>query len=129
MSRAAAFRSAALAFVLIGLLAALTLWDIYGAPPMKRFLRVAVLALACLPASACITPAGRGIVAKLPDYEIRHAPAIPCSDFLARIDPEQQLSNSQQRAAVKVCEEMTKGVTVNPREVLESMRQSVPGPF
>lgn len=120
-----------LALLLIALIAALTFLDVYGTKLMKRLARVAAVALLCLPLAACLgyTPVGKAIVGKLPNYEIRAKPAVSCSDFLERIDPEQRLSNAQQRAALKVCEQMTAGVVVNPAELQEAMRQSVPGPF
>lgn len=94
---------------------------------MNRILAFA--AALSLPLGGCVTPVGRTIVAKLPDYEIRHAPTITCSDFLVRIDPEAKLTNAQQRAAVKVCEEMTKGAIIKPAEIQEAMRQTIPTPF
>lgn len=124
-------RAASALLVLGALLAFLTFLDAYGPRLMKRLACVAALGLLCLPLGGCLglTPAGRAIVGKLPNYEIRQAPKISCSDFLARIDPDQTLTNAQQRAAVKVCEEMTAGVTVDPAALQDAMRQSVPSPF
>jgi hypothetical protein len=125
-------RTAALGVLaLLGLLASLTFLDVYGPPIMKRIARLAALALLAVPLTGCLglTPVGRTIVGKLPNYEIRQAPAIPCSEMLVRVDPEARLTNAQQRAVVKVCEDMTRGVIVDPGELQDAMRQTVPGPF
>lgn len=94
---------------------------------MRQFLTVAAVAALAMPAAGCgYTALSRGAVNLLPDYEIRHVPAVTCSDFLQRIDPDQAFSNAQQRAALKVCEEMTKGAVIRPSEVQDAMRQTVP---
>lgn len=104
------------------------LFDRWRRSDMSRITTAFALAGIGLLLAGC-TATGRAIVAKLPDYEIRHAPAIPCSEMLVRVDPEQRLTNSQQRAVLKVCEEMTAGVVVSPAELQNAMRLTVPSPF
>lgn len=104
------------------------LFDRWRRSDMSRIITALALAGAATLLVGC-NGAGRVIVGKLPDYEIRHKPAIPCSEMLRRVDPEQRLANAQQRAVLEVCEQMTKGLVVTPAELLNSMRLTVPSPF
>lgn len=96
---------------------------------MRKFALIATT-LASVALSGCLglSPATRGVAGLLPDYEIRQVPAVTCSEFLARIDPENTMSTASQRSALKVCEEMTAGAVVRPTEVQDVMRRSlIPG--
>ena len=124
-------RAALAVLALLALIGAAHLFDRWRRSDMARIWSAITIAAACTAAlalSAC-TATGRAIVSKLPDYEIRHAPAIPCSEMLVRVDPEAKLTNAQQRAVLKVCEEMTQGVVVSPAELQNAMRLTVPSPF
>lgn len=95
-----------------------------------KILMCAAACVAALGLAGCgYTQLTRGAAQLLPDYEIRQVPAVSCSDFLVRIDPDQAFSNAQQRAALKVCEEMTSGAVVRPSDVQDAMRSSLPLPF
>lgn len=95
-----------------------------------RLMAAAVVACAFLLSGCGLTQLSRGAADLLPDYEIRQVPKVTCSQFLQRIDPDQALTNAQQRSALGVCEEMTKGAVVRPSEVQDAIRNSIPGvPF